>query len=576
MKAKTGMVCFVKDKRGSVRRRVACVSTTRGNGLLCAAMLALGSGCSGDVSSMSGNDDTEEPVEEVIQHFDPSPSPEAKKGHVMITLKALQLLRDRGMLPPQLDTPEAEALLVYGNNFGDNTGVGWPNVSERGNVPRTPVKNHMSQLIPRDGAAPFALTSDSFKFDVELDWWDDPTVTTTASASLAWYPGAVDPLNDSEGNHVSDSARLIGSTIVDADLALDFIPSAVDCVASLFADPYCHSLEPKPQVKGYGFSLDNLYHYAYGDLRDFGVPYDDKDTALRLYPLLPSHIPGYDEDESHRDLANKLTARMQNQVILEGADFGAQKYGAILYQLSRRFFSNSRQPEPDLAQLIKVGNDVPGWRTGYMRGQGVIDDVYLEYPHTYLGGMPYTCAAPSEAWKQQAITAFANARAAVLELQAFGGGFGSQLFRARADAAVKAAAPYADVCAHGRPTWPAWIKSGFKGADQPPQDDEDLLSLEVARPGRSDRAALIYLGWAVHMIQDSALPHHVSGWTGNEHSAQDALGDLLFYYEDYAGRTVPQKTCVTQALPPGNPKIPPGGVKPPKCTTTYVPHPYAQ
>lgn len=204
-----------------------------------------------------------------------------------------------------------------------------------------------------------------------------------------------------------------------------------------------------------------------------------------------------------------------------------------------------------------------------------MSDLQLEYPHMYLGGMPYVCAPPSAAWRTQAATAIAAADRAAKAAEQAWRGVGLSVdsivyamnMSAAASTAAKAAAPYSDVCSVGKPTWPAWIKSGFQGSDQPPQTEDDLRSLEVARPGRSDRAGLVYLGWAVHMMQDSSLPHHVSGWTGKEHAMQDALGDLEFYYKDFSRVTVPKTTC----------KIPGSKLGPPQgCTTTMVPHQYAQ
>lgn len=370
---------MTKKKPETAGRSARLRSATQKQGLLCATMLAIGTGCSGDVSSLPGDGSgVEESVGESTQHFDPSPSTGAQKGHVLITLKAIEMLKARDMLPEQLQSAESQALVVYGNNFGDNTGVGWPKPNTAGNLPTVPVKNHMTSLIPRNGVAAFASTADSFQFDAENSKWDDPTVTTTGRATIAWIPGKIDLLHDPEGNHISDSMRLTGSTTIDTDVFWEGLASGLSCIGSVFGVSDCKWVEPDPTTEEYGFSVDNMYHYAYGDIKDLGIAYDDKDTALRLYPLEPSHVPDYDADETHRDVANKLVANLKNQALLADADFGSLKYGAVLYQLSRRFFTGSRQPEPDLASLIKVGNDVPGWHTGYMRGSGNLSDLQLE------------------------------------------------------------------------------------------------------------------------------------------------------------------------------------------------------
>jgi hypothetical protein len=499
-----------------------------------AAALTTGVSCS-DAGSV--DEDLAEPVDSATEAFDPSPDPAAAKGHALITMKALKLLEARGMLPDPLKSAANQALIVYGNNFGDRTSSGWPN----GSKPTQPITNRMSASVKRPSATALAAANltgpllgafgqcpvspyltykqscDSFQFDAKLTTfpYDDPTVTVGGKATIAWIPGKVDPTGDPNGDFLSDSMRLLGTIVVDADVILDGAVSALSCLGEAIGQSECQWVEPAPTVQPVGFAVDNMYHYGYGDLRDIGVPFNETDTALRFYPFFKEHVPGWDGGETAADIAVKLSDAMRGQTLLGGADYGAQKYGSILYQVARRFFARSPQPEPDLAQLIKVGNDVPGWHTGWMQGHGGFSDLALDFPHTYLGGMPYVCSRSS----------------------------GS-----------------ADPCAAGMPTWPPWIKAA------PPQTEWDLQALEQARPGRADRAGLIYLGWAVHMMQDSALPHHVAGWTGKEHQAQDEYGDRLWYYYDYSQVKVPKTTCI---IPPS--KLGPGY----GCTTTMVPHAYA-
>jgi hypothetical protein len=80
-----------------------------------------------------------------------------------------------------------------------------------------------------------------------------------------------------------------------------------------------------------------------------------------------------------------------------------------------------------------------------MQGHGDLANMSYAFPHTYLGGMPYVCAGAS-------------------------GG---------------------DPCATGTPVWPIWMPA-MRAADNA---SFLLRQLEVPRPGRSTRAALIYLGW---------------------------------------------------------------------------------
>src|SRR4029078_580737 len=81
----------------------------------------------------------------------------------------------------------------------------------------------------------------------------------------------------------------------------------------------------------------------------------------------------------------------------------------------------------------------------------------------------------------------------------------------------------ADPCRTGLPTWPVWVP------DQAPTLSS-RSSMEIQKPGRKDRAALIYLGWAAHMMEDAAVPHHVANRTGVQHDLQDAYGDRTEYY----------------------------------------------
>jgi hypothetical protein len=494
-------------------------------------MLVLGSGC----ASTPGDGEPSEPaVGTETDAFNPSSDPASGNGHVQITMKAIKLLEARGMLPDILKSAENRALVIYGNNFADRSSSGWPN----GSKPTAPMLNRMSARVPDNANFVYKTSQGSFQFDAKLTSfpWDDPTVTTTATATIAWVPGKVDPTHDPQGDFLSDSLRLLGNINVDTDVIADVPLSGLSCVGAVFGASECQWVEPDPTNQDLSFTVDNMYHYAYADLRDSGVPFSEEDTALRLYPFFREHVPGYDGGETAQDVATKLSDALRGQTLLGGADYGAQKYGAILYQLARRFFVGSTQPEPDLAQLIKVGNDVGGWHTGWMQGHGGLSSLMLDFPHTYLGGMPYVCGAPPPS--------------------GLGGILGAAVDAGRA----AAWATTADPCATGRPTWPGWIKAS------PPQSEADLQALEQARPGRSDRAGLIYLGWAVHMMQDSALPHHVAGWTGKEHAFQDALGDRPYYYQDYAGMTVPKTTCL----------IPGGKFGPYGCKTTQVPHPYAQ
>jgi hypothetical protein len=502
--------------------------------LLGAIAAAVGvSGC-GDAEVTEG-----EELGTVSQAFDPSPQPSSPHGHVQITMRALKLLEARGMLPDALKGAANQALIVYGNNFGDRTSSGWPN----GGAPTQPILNRMSARVSGTQPLVYKTASGSFQFDAELNDfpWDDPTITTSATATIGWYPGKTDPVGDPNGDFLSTSMRLNGTIKVETDVILDGLWTGAKCVGWVAVGAgECKSVQPDAVTRPLSFAVDNMYHYSYADLRDTGAAFDEADTALRLYPFFNKHVPGWDGTHTEQDAAVKLSDALRGQTLLTGADYGAQKYGSILFQIARRFFANSPQPEPDLAQLVKVGNDVSGWHTGYMQGHGGLASLALEYPHTYLGGMPYVCGPP-----------------APLTSGGLFGGANNAVLNATRRAAW---AISADPCAIGTPAWPSWILNA------PPQTEADLQALEQPRPGRSDRSALIYLGWATHMMQDSAVPHHAAGWTGAEHALQDALPEKPYYWTDHTGMKVTKTTCIY----PGGKLGPPSG-----CTQTLVPHPYS-
>jgi hypothetical protein len=495
-----------------------------------AVAAALGGAACGDAGFEEGEASDPE-LGTVEQAFDPSPDPNSPHGHVQITMKALKLLEARGMLPDALKGAANQALIVYGNNFADRTSSGWPN----GGKPTQPMMNRMSARVPDNQTFVYKSALGSFQFEARLDDfpYEDPDIKTTANATIGWVPGKVDPLKDPNGDFLSASMRLNGSITVETDVWLDGLWSGAKCIGFFAAGVgECENVQPDPTTKPLSFAVDNMYHYSYADLRDTGAAFNEADTALRLYPFFKEHVPGHNGGHTEQDAAVKISDGLRGQTLLTGADYGAQKYGSILYQVARRFFTKSAQPEPDLAQLIKVGNDVPGWHTGWMQGHGGLANLALDYPHTYLGGMPYVCGSP-QASSSGGVTSAAQLLAWAIS---------------------------ADACALGRPTWPPWIKNA------PPQTDADLQALEQPRPGRSDRAGLIYLGWAAHMMQDSAAPHHIAGWTGIEHGAQDAVPEKPYFFKDHTGMTVPQTTCIY----PGGKLGPPRG-----CTTRQVPHPYS-
>jgi Ricin-type beta-trefoil lectin domain len=418
-----------------------------------------------------------EPLGSVQQDFNPAPEPNAVKGHVLITQKAIEILKARGLLPPLLDdsvTSDAAkniALLVYGNNFADHPDEAWPNLGNPNVAPSLSVPNAMTAQIPAGETLPYAAAQASFNFGTTANVHDVPTlvhVDVDSFANIDWTQN-LNAESPSAGLRLSLTVGVVGT-------------SAIFGLS-------------KSQDTALGYAVDNLYHYGYGDLRDFNDPaITNADMRLHSYPFGPQDVPGTTDP----NVTQPISANLENQVLLAGSDYGVTKYGSILYQVARRFFPGSALPAPSLADLIKVGNDVPGWHTGYLQGSGSQSPLAFAYPHTFLGGMPYVCVG-----------------------------------------ATPANSP--DPCATGTPTWPPWILDGAS-----PPTTAQLGALNVDGPGRSNRAGLLYLGWATHMMQDASLPHHVAGWSGPEHQLQDDYGDQPWYYQNYsqyANATISRQQC---------------------------------
>jgi hypothetical protein len=420
---------------------------------LCAGLVGcLALSCSGQPSP---REDVTDDVETVQGALSPSYMQTPMRGHELVTRTALDQLLRRNLLPPVMTTDNTGLgpnwnLIIYGTYFADNPWAGMPGAAT------LPVQNHMTA----PSAGTYSSTSGGFTFDVPLPYpLPNLAMNVYSSASIGWVPGGA--------GHPSTSLRY--------SLVLEIAPTN-----------YFIYQDPTVQIKD--FALDNFYHYALGDLRDLDVfgtelaPIVDGHSplSLTLFPLYPWHAARSKADwvtwgPEQKAATQGVVDRVVHQDLVKDADFGAAKYGAILYQVARRFFEGSGA-EPDLADLVKVGPTVPGWNGGRMQGHGELNEMQLPtFPHTYLGGMPYVCSGSASA----------------------------------------------DPCAAGQPTWPPWTKLEW-GANLPAR--------ETPRPGRSISAALIYLGWASHMMQDLAMPHHAANWTGKEHETQDNLGNFLDYY----------------------------------------------
>jgi hypothetical protein len=213
-------------------------------------------------------------------------------------------------------------------------------------------------------------------------------------------------------------------------------------------------------------------------------------TSVVLYPLYYNdYVSVSSTAKDHPMLLKDALLQLQYQPVYGKVSYGAPRYGSVLYQLARKFFQGS-PATPSLNELIRAGNDVPtdseghNWRTGGMYGTKSIyggadfSPVTLDFPHTYLGGNPFICSGGTKV---------------------------------------------TDTCADGSPTWPTWLPDTYDANDPA----TFLAKLSDAAPGQSDRAALIYLGWAAHLMQDLALPHHAANWSSAQHAFQDSIGDYF-------------------------------------------------
>jgi hypothetical protein len=419
-----------------------------------------------------GPEGTDESVVSDAQPFNPGPptATEPYKGHHDITKKAIFYLARRGLLPATLANAANQNLVLYGNEFGDHSWLGRPEAPTT-SVPTRQTANRSS----------FSSDSQHFQFEIP-HYWEDPNVNTTVAGRVAWFgPG-------SEWQHAGGAhpewvnPRMAQTALhyqVDINVSVDVWGDWFTEWAAGVGD---QSNDPKKQ----DHTMDNLFHYALGSVHDYGLGLPGDASSLKFYPFngedvaeTPAEYAAW--DANHKNVANGLAARLVNQPLMQGSQVGADKYGAILFQLARKFFVGS-PAEPRLSDLQKAGNSVSGWNTGAMQGIGVLTNFAMTFPHTYLGGNPNVC-----------------------------NGSGS------------------DPCAAGTPTWPIWVPATTPTAST-------LGSMEVELPGRSDRAALIYLGWATHMMQDLAAPHHAANWTGKQHELQDSLGDTQAYWKRTAGQ----------------------------------------
>lgn len=475
--------------------------------------------------------------------------PRTTSGHNWITKKAFEHLRKRNLLPPELDSEEQMLMVQYGVTFADEPWLGRPE------APYDIVVNHMTKEIETYAIPEYEPTG--------------PGQEPRRIREKMTYERCAIPFAGMHGQ--TSTSKKIVNTYHNLDLEsriwVEWTEGCED-TEKPNVTPY---FMVRVRIDGTEFkglpetALDNMFHFSYQDLDLLGVNPSQESYDLRILvnkddvigPVnagMPLYVKplmisvelvaffgslGFYDMDIVEDIAKDLVGAVNGTRILEGPPFGSVTYGAILYQLSRKFFTGSGA-EPVLSELI------PARSTGTVRWEAPYKGPMSSFPTTYLGGMPFICAPPLDSANQ-----------------------GS------------------DPCAAGRPTWPIWVPESYSEADT----KAFLLSLLAERPGRSDRVAAIYLGWAAHMIQDGALPYHVANWQGIEHVRQESFDGLGYRPRTdaspsntiYVGTSIANMTkvvlCKGEAtrvnigLPPIIPTIPPtiplGWSPTPDCHDPY-------
>ncbi|MCP4750534.1 MAG: hypothetical protein GY866_06550 [Proteobacteria bacterium] len=229
------------------------------------------------------------------------------------------------------------------------------------------------------------------------------------------------------------------------------------------------------------------------------------------------HFPNKDSvNPRERAILLRSMRGVDKDHVFEKCDVSAMAYGVVLYQLSRKFWPDNETDPPDLYALPRVfSHKGPGSpETGaitidHLFGPGShVERAYL--PSTYLGGNPFICAPP--------------------------------------EPHISPKRRKNDVCRWGKPTWPIWVPD-YERFDPRSKDDcfsntcvdkldrsclvnpscvEDFhRSLKTRHPPQSKKAALIYLGWALHMAQDLSMPRHAANWVGTVHDNIEIEADRI-------------------------------------------------
>jgi hypothetical protein len=174
--------------------------------------------------------------------------------------------------------------------------------------------------------------------------------------------------------------------------------------------------------------------------------------------------------------------------IAEDISISAADYGVVLFRLAKAFWPENQWSPHLIADLDFFGVEETG--NIVMDNPCGNQHIRADIPSVWLGGNPFICTGSSSE---------------VLDK--------------------------CDPSTGGQPTWPIWVADESEIAyPGDPQEKKDAFHqiLMATNPEKSRRASAIYLGWALHMLGDLSVRHHVYNMVG------DDTADSHTHWEDRA------------------------------------------
>jgi len=186
--------------------------------------------------------------------------------------------------------------------------------------------------------------------------------------------------------------------------------------------------------------------------------------------------------------------------VFVNSEIGAAKYGTILFGLARKFWEANVNEPPSFNDMVLASNCldddiVPATGSAIMDTWKMwsVDRRWASLPSTWLGGQPFICK-PNRSYDPTSTNCSDR-----------------------------------DLCASGTPSWPIWMPDNYDENNI----DEFIEELTNPFPSKSNRVAMIYLGWALHFIQDLAMPYHAINWSGEMHQWREKTFDNMLKNGDF-------------------------------------------